>query len=179
VLQHYLVIEETQKTAHCALCVQHSPTAAALLNSFLLNHAPPQKKHLQAERIFITRFRKLYSSVSVRMSRESKTLKKSSSDWLNSGNALIHRVKNATFVFPVLPGSAETQVIWGGILKRLLIAYFIGSISAKKYRTPFTCVKVIARKMWDVFETQTYKMWVRPNVRERKGWPPRVVKVFM
>ena len=25
--------------------------------------------------------------------------------------------------FPVLPGSAEAQVIWGGIVKRLLIAY--------------------------------------------------------
>ena len=34
---------------------------------------------------------------------------------------------------PILPGSAEAQVIWGGILKHLLIAYFIGYISAKKY----------------------------------------------
>jgi len=32
--------------------------------------------------------------------------------------------------FPVLP---EAQVISGGIVKRLLIAYFIGNISAKKY----------------------------------------------
>jgi len=31
-----------------ALCMQHSPTAAALLTSFLLNHAP---KTAQAERI--------------------------------------------------------------------------------------------------------------------------------
>jgi len=34
--------------------------------------------------------------------------------------------------FPVFPGSAEAQVIWGGIVKRLLIGYFIGNISAKK-----------------------------------------------
>jgi len=34
--------------------------------------------------------------------------------------------------FPVLPGIAEAQVISGDILKRLLIAYFIGNISAKK-----------------------------------------------
>jgi len=34
--------------------------------------------------------------------------------------------------FHVLPGSAEAQVIWGGIAKRLLIAYFIDNISAKK-----------------------------------------------
>jgi len=45
------------------------------------------------------------------MSRESKRLKKSSSDWWNSGNAQIQRVKNAIFVFPVLPGSAKAQVI--------------------------------------------------------------------
>ena len=35
-------------------------------------------------------------------------------------------------VFPVLPGSAEAQVIWGGVVNHLLIAYFIGNISAKK-----------------------------------------------
>ena len=46
--------------------------------------------------------------------------------------------------FPVLPGSAEAQVIWGGIVKCILIAYFIGNISAKKYQNPLTCVKVIA-----------------------------------
>jgi len=41
------------------------------------------------------------------MSRELKRLKKSSSDWLNSGNALIQRLNNA--MFPVVPGSAETS----------------------------------------------------------------------
>jgi len=50
-----------------------------------------------------------------------------------------------------LPGSAEAQVIWGGIVKRLSIAYFIGNISAQKYQNPFTYVKVIAHQMWDVF----------------------------
>jgi len=66
------------------------------------------------------------------VSRESKRLKKSGSDWLNSGNALIQRVKNPIFLFAVLPGSAEAQVISGGLAKRLLIAYFIRSISGKK-----------------------------------------------
>jgi len=32
-----------------------------------------------------------------------------------------------------------------------LIPYFIGNISAKKYQSPFMCVKVIARQRWDVF----------------------------
>ena len=34
--------------------------------------------------------------------------------------------------FRVLSGSAEAQVIWGGVVKRLLIAYFIANITAKK-----------------------------------------------
>ena len=53
--------------------------------------------------------------------------------------------------FPVLRGSAEAQVIWGGILKHLFIAYFISNISAKKYQNLFMCVKVIASHRWDVF----------------------------
>jgi len=36
--------------------------------------------------------------------------------------------------FPVLPGSAEAQVIWGGIVKRVLIAYYIGNISVKNIK---------------------------------------------
>jgi len=53
--------------------------------------------------------------------------------------------------FSILPGSAEAQVIWCGIVKCLLIAYFIGNICAKRYQNPFTCVKVIASQRWDVF----------------------------
>jgi len=53
--------------------------------------------------------------------------------------------------FSILTGSAEAQVIRGGIVKRLLIAYFIGNISVKKYQNPFTCIKVIASQTWDVF----------------------------
>ena len=58
--------------------------------------------------------------------------------------------------FPVLPGSAEAQVIWGGMVKRLLIARFIGNIYAKKYQNPFMCVKVIASQTWDVFWDTVY-----------------------
>jgi len=85
--------------------MQHSPTAAALSTSFLLNHAPKSPK-LSA---LITRFRESYSSLN--MSLESKRLKKSSSSWLNSDNVLIQRVKKTIFVFPALLGSAEAQVI--------------------------------------------------------------------
>ena len=34
---------------------------------------------------------------------------------------------------------------------RLLIAYFISNISAKKYQNPFMFVKVIASQRWNVF----------------------------
>jgi len=61
-------------------------------------------------------------------------------------------VKNVCF--PVFPDSAEAQDNWGGIVKRLLIAYFIGNICAKKYQNPFMCDKVIASQRWGVFETR-------------------------
>jgi len=62
--------------------MQHSTTVVALSTSFLLNHVP-NSPELNA---LITRFRETHSSVS--MSRESKRLKKSRSNWLNYGNAL-------------------------------------------------------------------------------------------
>jgi len=60
---------------------------------------------------------------------------------LNSGSALIQhlREKMRFLCFPVLPGSAEAQDIWGGTVKRLLIAYFIGNISAKKFKMRSRC----------------------------------------
>ena len=73
---------------------------------------------------------------------------------LNSSNALIqHLSENAIFVFSVLPGSAEAQVIWSGIVICLLIAHSIINISAKKYQNPVPCLRVIAIQMWDVFKT--------------------------
>jgi len=108
---------------------------------------PPNSPKLNA---LITRFRESYSSVS--MSCESERLKKSRSDWLNSVNALTQRLseKMQFLCFPILPGSAEAHIIWGGKLKRLLIAYFISNISAKKYQNAFTCCKVIANQRWDI-----------------------------
>jgi len=52
--------------------------------------------------------------------------------------------------FPVLPGSAEAQVIWGGILKYILIAYFIGNISANKHQN--SCVSELGGAFF--FETR-------------------------
>jgi len=147
---HFFLSWRQRIDAH-ALCIQHSPTAAALSTSFLLNYVP-QQLELNA---LTTRFRESYSSVS--MSHESKRLKKSRSDWLNSGNALIQHLseKMRFSCFPVLPGNAEARVIWGGVVV-FLIAYFMGNISAKKYQNVFTYVKVIANQRWNVFWDTVY-----------------------
>jgi len=123
------------------------PTAAT---SFQLNHAPPPNS--PKLNVLFTRFKESFSSLI--MNRESKRLNKARSDWLNSGNALIQNLseKMRFSCFPVLSGITEAHVIWcGTVFKRLLIAYFIGNISAKKYQNAFMCVKVIAKQRWDVF----------------------------
>jgi len=56
--------------------------------------------------------------------------------------------------FPVFPGITEAPDIWGGTAKHIMIAYFIGNISAKRYQNAFMYVKVIANQRWDLFETQ-------------------------
>jgi len=62
--------------------------------------------------------------------------------------------------FPVLQGSAEEQVIWCGIVKCLLIAYFIGNMSAKKISK-----SAHVSKLWQVknlgrfFETRCIVIW--------------------
>jgi len=67
------------------------------------------------------------------MSRESKRLKTSSSDWLTFGNALIQRVKNAIFVFLLLQVMQKRKLFEVAyIVKRLLIAYFLGIIFLPK-----------------------------------------------
>ena len=65
---------------------------------------------------------------------------------------------NAIFAFPGFTRSVEAQVIWCGTMKRLLIAHFIGNISAKKIFKPvhINFVKVIASQRRDVFWDTVY-----------------------
>jgi len=84
-VRRYYITDDIFSFRKIALCVQHSPTAAALLTN--------------------TAF-----------------------EW-----------KMWFSCFAIFRGSAEAQVIWGGIVKRPLIAYFIGNISAKKCQNPFVC----------------------------------------
>jgi len=46
-------------------------------------------------------------------------------------------------VFPILLGSADAQVILRGIIKRLLVGYFIGNISAKNIK-----IRSQVSKLW-------------------------------
>jgi len=98
--------------------VQHSPTAAALSTSFLLNHAPNSPElnalitdlgsHIQ-QREYELWFKKI------------EEIKQRLVEFWQCSNTAS---ENAIFELPVLPDSVEVQVTWGGILKRLLIAYF-------------------------------------------------------
>jgi len=70
----------------------------------------------------------------------------SQKDWRNQAAGWIDAMhydriwgKTAFPHFPFLPGSAEAQVIWDGIVKCLLIAYFVCNISAKKYQSVHLC----------------------------------------
>ena len=97
----------------------------------------------------ITIFRESYSSVRV-VSQKTEEIKEQLVEfWQCTDTALEWKMPFSCF--PVLPGSAEAQVIWGGSVKRLLTAYFICNISAQKYQNVFMYVKVIANQRWDVF----------------------------
>jgi len=123
--------------------MQHSPSAGALSTSFLLNHAsttgPSWMHWLQ------------------NLGSCSWVWVVSQKDWRNqevTGWILAFESKMQFSCFPVLPSSAEAQVIWGGIVKCLLIADYIITSLPKKYQNPFTCVKVIASQRWDFFDTR-------------------------
>jgi len=55
---------------------------------------------------------------------------------------------------PVLPDIAEAQVNWCGIVKWLLIAYFISNISAKNIKIHSCVSKLYQAKGWTFFETR-------------------------
>jgi len=84
---------------------------------------------------------------------ESTRLKKSSSNWLKSGKAVLQHLieKMQVSCFRLLPGSAEALVRRDAKTKRIFIAYFFHNIYAKNYQNWSTCVKVIASQMCDNF----------------------------
>ena len=138
-------LSRRQRIGARTMCVQHSPTAAALSTFFLLNHAPnsPQLNEL------ITRFRESQAYSSVSMSRQSKRLKKSRRSQLNSGNVLIQHFseKRAIFVFPRFATCCISTSYFGQHNKA-----FFGSL----YQNASTYVKVIANHRWDVFLDTVY-----------------------
>ena len=66
--------------------------------------------------------------------------------------------KDAISGFPVSPGSTEALMRWGGKIKNVLIAYFLGNICAKNYRNRTIFVKIIASQRWDVFWDTVYSV---------------------
>ena len=59
--------------------------------------------------------------------------------------------KNTISGFSVSPGSAEALIRWGGKMKYILIAWFLGNISAKNCRSRTVYVKMTASRRWNVF----------------------------
>ena len=128
------------KTAHWYTCIVPATYSNwyGSLDFLTLKPCPLLPDSLKLNSLMTT-FTESYSSTS--KSCESKRLKTSRSNWLNSGNALIHHLsgKMQFSCFPILPDSAKARVIWHGVVKCLLIVYFIGNISAKNIKK---CVHV-------------------------------------
>ena len=95
---------------------------------------------------------------SVNISCKSTKLKKSSSNWLNTGKALIQQLtKNMRFLcFRALPGSAEALVRWGGKIKYHLTTYITGNITATNYQNRLMYVEVIASQSSVVYRHKVY-----------------------
>jgi len=73
------------------------------------------------------------------------------------------KCKDAISGFPVSPGSAEALVRWGGKIKYVFIAYFLGNMCAKNGRNRTMCVKIklITSQRWDVFKRSVYSCSAR------------------
>jgi len=119
-----------------ALCMQQSPTAAALSTSFLLNHILPT----------VTSWTHWLQDLGSHTAAWLWAV--SQKDWRNQGATgwilAMHWhniwVKKMRFsCFPVLPGGAGAHTIWNGTVKRPLIAYFFGNISAKISKCVHVC----------------------------------------
>jgi len=109
-----------EDSAWCTCIITTQSNSCGSLD-FLSLKPCPQQSRLNA---LTTRSRESYSSVS--MSRESNRQKKSRSDWLNSGNALIQHLsekKQCDFHVSPLFQQCRSTRYWGGIVKCLLIAY--------------------------------------------------------
>jgi len=80
----------------------------------------------------IIRFRESYISV-IWVASQKDRRSQGATGWILAMQCYNILVKTMRFsCFPVLPGTAEALIIWGGTVKRLLIAYFISNISGKK-----------------------------------------------
>ena len=150
ILMGYLTISanvrryQTHDRWHFFLSGRKKHIGAQSLQLLRLSRLPfsyhaPQQPQLNA---LTARFRKSYSSVS--MSRKPKKTDKIKERlvefWQCNDTAFEWKMRLSCF--PVLPDSAEAHITWGGTVRRLLIAYFMGNISAKKYQNAFTYVKL-------------------------------------
>ena len=142
----FLFLSGRQRIGAHALCMQHSPTATALSTCFLLNHAsnsPSWTHWLQDVGSHTAAWVWVVSQKDWR-NQGAKT------GWILTMHWYSIEWKMRFSCFPVLPGSAEVHVTWGGIVNCFwLLTLWV--TSCQKCQNAFTCVKVIAKQRWDVF----------------------------
>ena len=133
VLLHYLATEETQKRAYwCTVRATQSNCCSAI--DFVYPEPCPQQPRAQCIDYKIQRVIQQHEYESwVKKIEEIKQMVE-----FRQCTNIAFEEKMQFSCFPVLPGSAETQVIWCGIVVSL-IAYFITNISAKICQNPFMC----------------------------------------
>ena len=165
-LQHYLAKVETQKTAHWCTVRSTQSNCSALI--FLSVEQCPLKALSWMH--WLQNLGSHSAAWVWVVSQKTEEIKQQLVEFWQC------RVKNAIFMFPRFSGSAEAQVVWGGIVKRLSTAYFIGNIFAKKYQNPFTCVKVIASQRWAFFETRVCNSLCSVNKDKHKVSDLTVIK---
>jgi len=66
---------------------------------------------------------------------------------------LSEKTQFSGFLFPqeTRNPNPEALVRWGGKIKYILIAYFLGNIFTKNCRNRTVCVKIAASQKWDAF----------------------------
>ena len=130
--------------------MQHGPTAAALSTSFFLNHA------LNSSELntLITKFR---------VQQREKEWVTSQKDWRNQavtswilGMHYNIWVKNAVFVFPHLPGSAEAQVIWGATVSVFWLLTLLVTLLSKISKSVHAWQSYIASQRWAFFSDTVF-----------------------
>jgi len=141
---HFFSFRKTVHWCICIVCATQSNCCGAF-DFLLLNHVPNGPEHWLQDL-------GSYTAVWVRVLSQKDWRNQGATSWILAMHWCSIWVKKCDFrVSPFCQVVQKHKLFGAGIVKRLLIACFIGNISAKKYQNTFTYVKVTANQRWDVF----------------------------